>query len=64
MDTILKKLKKETIAKKTILKKKYEKKVVHLENERRLELEEKRRNRAVLKELEDFKDIRKDGVVG
>ena len=55
-DTLMKKLRKETMKRKTKLRFKYKKKVVHLENVRRLELEEKRLNRSIPKEIEMFKD--------
>ena len=55
-DTIMKRIRKETIAKKVQLKKKYKNKLNHLENERKKELLEKRKNITVPSEIEQFKE--------
>ena len=54
-DTLMTRLRKETIKRKTELKMKYRKKVAHLEKERRRELEEKRMARTIPNEIEIFK---------
>ena len=53
--TLIKKLRKETIKKKTILKKRYRAKLNHLEAERRKEIREKWLEREIPEELVDFK---------
>ena len=55
-DNIFRKLRKEVIARKSNLKKKYNEKLNHLENVRRKEIEERKRERSIPLELEIFKD--------
>ena len=52
--TLIRKLRKEVIMKKSRLKKKYKTKLEHLEKERRKEMEEKWKNRDIPKELMEF----------
>ena len=55
-DTIIRKLRKETLARKAKLKRKYFNKIAHLEQERKKEIIEKRKALPILSEILDYKE--------
>ena len=57
-DNIMRKIRRELLARKTSLKKKYREKVDHLAKERRKEIEERRLSREVPTELNEFKECK------